>query len=310
MSKSIETTVVQGHSRFLMKCILTSLGKKRSMKNNIQKKGSGEVTKKNWKAYFYVYKVRIQKALAYRFDVYGNIIWQCIVMFSTAFFWKALYVGYDTVKGVQVEDMLTYTIVSSMMSLLFQINVESRVISSVRKGTVATDMLKPINLYGIYLFEDLGQTTAIFFQNVIPVFFIGSLFIAVPKPDSLQAFLLFLPSLVISYMINWLLAACYSTWAFTAIHMSPMVAVKQHLVRLLSGSIIPMWFFPEWLSNILNVLPFVYIYQLPLDIYIGKIGMEEILIRTGIQLVWLLLLGVLFLYLQKRVTKHVMVQGG
>ena len=58
---------------------------------------------KNWKAYVYVYKVRIQKSLAYRFDVYGNIIWQCIVMLSTAYFWRALYKGYDLVKGVREE---------------------------------------------------------------------------------------------------------------------------------------------------------------------------------------------------------------
>ena len=99
---------------------------------------------KNWKAYAYVYKVRIQKSLAYRFDVYGNIIWQCIVMLSTAYFWRALYKGYDLVKGVRKEDMLVYTVISSVMSLLFQTNVESRVISSVRKGTIATDMLKPV----------------------------------------------------------------------------------------------------------------------------------------------------------------------
>ncbi len=265
---------------------------------------------KNWTAYFYVYKIRIQKALAYRFDVYGNIIWQCIAMFATAFFWKALYRGYDTVKGVHVEDMLVYTVISSMMTLLFLNDVESRVVNSVKKGTVAMDMLKPINLFGIYFFEDLGYTTSVIFQNVIPILLIGSLCIAVPSPSSLEAFLLFLPCLVMSYLINWLLAACYSTWAFTAINIWPMIEVKRHLVRLLSGSIIPMWFFPEWLSGILNVLPFVYIYQLPLDIYIGKYDFEALLPKLGIQLFWLLLLWLLFLYLQKRVTKRVLIQGG
>lgn len=71
-------------------------------------------------------------------------------MFATAFFWKALYSGYDTVKGVRAEDMLVYTIVSSMMTLLFLNDVESRVVNSVKKGTIATDMLKPINLFLIY----------------------------------------------------------------------------------------------------------------------------------------------------------------
>ena len=113
-----------------------------------------------------------------------------------------------------------------------------------------------------------------------------------------------------SYLINWILAASFSTWAFTAINMSAMGAVKDHVIRLLSGSIIPMWFFPEWLSNILNVLPFVYIYQLPLDIYIGKYDMAVLMQKMCIQFAWLLILGALFWYLQKRVTKHVLVQGG
>ena len=264
----------------------------------------------NWKAFFYVYKIRIQKTLAYRFDVYGNIIWQCIVMFATAFFWKALYAGYDTVKGVAVEDMMTYTVVSSMLSLFFVTWVEQRVIQSVEKGTVATDMLKPINLFGIYFFEDLGYTTSLIVQNVIPVFVIGSFFIGVPVPHRPCLLVLFIPSVIMAYLINWLFAACFSTWAFSAINMYPMVQVKKHLIRLLSGCVIPMWFFPDWLSDILNVLPFVYIYQLPLDIYIGKYEADILLEKMGFQVLWLVILWLLFLYLQKCVTKHVLVQGG
>ena len=130
------------------------------------------------KAYFYVYKMQIQKTLAYRFDVYGNIIMQCIIMFATAFFWKALFADTSRVQGVDAENMLVYTVISSMMSVLFNINVENRVVKSVEKGTVAVDMLKPVNLYAIYLFEDLGRITALFFQNMIPIFLIGSLCIA------------------------------------------------------------------------------------------------------------------------------------
>lgn len=94
------------------------------------------------KAYFYVYKMQIQKTLAYRFDVYGNIIMQCIIMFATAFFWKALFADTSRVQGVDAENMLVYTVISSMMSVLFNINVENRVVKSVEKGTVAVDMLK------------------------------------------------------------------------------------------------------------------------------------------------------------------------
>ena len=263
-----------------------------------------------FKAYFYVFKIQIQKTLAYRFDVYSNILGQCIVMFATAFFWKALYTGYDTVQDVALNDMYIYTIISSAMAMLFSINVENRVSDSVWKGTVATDMVKPINLFGIYFFEDLGHTTSVIFQNVVPILVIGSVFITIPKPTSVISFLLFMISLVMSYLINWLLAACFSTLAFVVIQIGPMRATKEHLIRLLSGSIIPMWFFPEGLRNVLELFPFVYIFQLPLDIYIGKVDTVAAMPRVGIQLAWMIILLLLFQYLQKRITKHVMVQGG
>ena len=90
----------------------------------------------------------------------------------------------------------------------------------------------------------------------------------------------------------------------------PWGATKEHLIRLLSGSIIPMWFFPEGLRRVLEFFPFVYLYQLPLDIYIGKYDLKEYLPRIGMQLMWLLLFFLLFQYLQQKVMKHVMVQGG
>ena len=261
-------------------------------------------------AYLYVYKIRIQRSLAYHYDVYGNILMQCIIMFAAAFFWRALYAGETVVQGVAAEQMYIYTVVSTAMSVFFMNDVEQRVMRSVEKGTIAMDMLKPISLYGIFFFEDLGKLTALLFQNLLPILLIGSLFITVPKPVSGVAFLLFLVSLIMAYLIHWLLAACFSMWAFVAINMSPLLQVKKHLIRLLSGSIIPLWFFPDWLSNVLNCLPFVYIYQLPLDIFIGKEDMSNILPRLGIQAVWVGVLFVLFSILQKNVLKKVMVQGG
>ncbi len=266
--------------------------------------------RKNITAYFYVYKIRIQKSLAYHYDVYGNILMQCIIMFAAAFFWRALYAGETVVQGVAAEQMYIYTVVSTAMSVFFMNDVEQRVMRSVEKGTIAVEMLKPINLYGIFFFEDFGKLTALCFQNLLPIVLIGSIFIAVPKPASGSAFLLFLISLIMAYLIHWLLAACFSMWAFVTINMNPLLQVKKHLIRLLSGSIIPLWFFPDWLASILNCLPFVYIYQLPLDIYIGKEEMSNILPRLGIQLVWVVALFVLFMVLQKNALKKVMVQGG
>ena len=98
--------------------------------------------------------------------------------------------------------------------------------------------------------------------------------------------------------------------SFWLISMGPLSSLKICIIRMLSGSIIPLWFFPEWLRNILAFLPFQYIYQLPLSIYIGKLTEQETIFQIGVQLVWLLILYGLYRLMQKKVLTNVMVQGG
>ncbi len=262
------------------------------------------------KPYLYICKIRIQKALAYKFDVFANIILQCIVMFAASFFWRALYEGKEYVQGVKMEDMLTYTVISSLMAIFFTTCVEDRVIDSIIDGIVATDMMKPINLYGMYFAEDFGNVISLMFQNGLPIFLIACVFIKIPNPPNALCFFAFLISLILGFLINWMFAAIFSMWAFSAISMKPMVHLKRHIVRLLSGSIVPMWFFPEWMQSILNVLPFKYMYQLPLSIYIGKISIGEVGKELLIQTCWIFILIIIFVFLEKKMTKKVMIQGG
>lgn len=262
------------------------------------------------KKYMYILKTQIIKTMTYEFNVYGNIIMQTIIMITSAYFWKALYRKQENVGGVDADSMLTYIIISSLLSVLLITNVEKRIEQSVIKGTVATDMMRPINIFGGYFAEDIGSIIALFFQNMLPIFIIGSIFIKVPKMADISALPLFIISVVESFLINWLIAALFGMIAFTSINIDALIQVKKHLLRLLSGSIIPVWFFPEKVAKVLEALPFVYIYQLPLSIYIGKGDRAEQLRGMGIQFVWLVILAALFRYVQKRATRKVMVQGG
>lgn len=265
---------------------------------------------KNWSAYFYVYRTQILKSMAYKFDVYGNIIMQTIIMIASAFFWKALFKNADSMSGVTVDTMLEYTVVSSMVSVLLTTNVEWRITDSVRKGTIAVDMMRPVNIFKVFFAENLSGVTALIFQNLLPIFIIGSLIIKLPTPNSVMDAVLFLVSLLLAFLINWYLAVIFGMWAFKVIEMSALIQVKKHLIRLLSGSMIPLWFFPEWLKNILECLPFVYIYQMPISIFVGQYTMKSLQKGLLMQLLWVVVLGLTEAYLERCITRSVMIQGG
>lgn len=272
---------------------------------SIKEKLKGKLT-----TYLYVYKVQILKSLAYKFDVYGNIIMQTIIMIATAFFWKALFKNAESMGGVSVDTMLTYTVISSMISVVLITNVEWRITESVQTGAIAIDLMRPVNIFEVFFAENLGSVTALFFQNLLPIFIIGSLFIKLPVPRSASEFMLFLISLVLAFFINWYLSVIFGMFSFKVIEMSALIQVKKHLVRLLSGSMIPLWFFPNWLRGVLEILPFPYIYQLPLSIYVGQYTSESLVRGLIIQILWVMVLFLIETRLEKQAIKHVMVQGG
>ena len=79
---------------------------------------------------------------------------------------------------------------------------------------------------------------------------------------------------------------------------------------ILSGSFVPVWLFPEPIRIVLNFLPFIYTYQHPLSIYIGKISYTEAIFGIGVQLFWVIIFMGIFYVLKQRVEKNIMVQGG
>ena len=262
------------------------------------------------RVYKQIIKTGIIRSITYKFQVYSNILMQAIIMACAACFWKALFKNADSMKGVSVETMLTYTVISSVIAIILSSDVERRIMQSVVKGTVANDFIRPIDPFSIYFAEDIATLISLLFQNVLPIVIIGSLIVGVPVPASGTSFLLFLLSIVMAFFINWFISVLFGMMSFTAIQMDAIFQVKKHLIRLLSGAIIPIWFFPDWLNKILSVLPFAYLYQLPLDIYIGKSTETEIIRGLSVQFLWLVILLSAFLYFERRVYKKVLVQGG
>lgn len=262
------------------------------------------------KTYIYIAKLRMETMLAYRFEVWTSMMMQALTMIAIGFFWNAAYGEQTAALGVTRESMLTYNVISTLMGSLYYMGVEDRIADAVKSGSIATDMIKPVNLFSIYLAEDIGNFVINLFRTTLPLFFVALLVFGVPAPASAVHFGLFLLSFVLGYGINWTFSAIFAMISFSAIDLGPAFSVKYHFVNLLSGAIIPMWFFPNWLRSAMNCLPFVHMFQTPLSIYIGKYSLSECVFPLAVQGVWFLLLTIAFLYAQKRATRRVLVQGG
>lgn len=261
-------------------------------------------------SYLYLIKLRLLTALTYRFEVFASIGTNIILMFASVFLWKTAYRGVDTVAGLEERQMVTYAIVSILLGAVFTCNVENVINGRIREGEIATDLIRPVNLMLCWLSEDIGESVCAIAIRFAPLLVLATLFFQAPLPSSLTAGVLFLLSCLLSFGILWLLSALVGVAAFRILELGNMGIVKDAIVRLLSGSIVPLWLFPKSVVKISAFLPFQYTYQTPLGIYIGKLAPAQALSSMAVQGLWIAVLGLLLVAAWNKAKRHVMVQGG
>ncbi|MBW5445045.1 hypothetical protein GE107_03070 [Cohnella sp. CFH 77786] len=262
-------------------------------------------------AYAYITKMRILTNLAYRFEVFASIGSNLILLVASVFLWKAAYGG-GVVRsgGIGLQDIVTYTIVSVLLASIFVCGVQDTIYYKIREGQIVTDLYRPIPLLAGYLADDLGSMASALVNKAIPLIVFASLFFGFPLPHSVSGLLLFIPSCMFSYAILWLLSALVGLVAFWVMELGNMGSVKDAIVRVLSGSLVPLWFFPEGVQTVSKYLPFQYTYQTPIGIYIGAAGTSEALQAMAVQGLWIgILFAAVVLFWKKTKTKT-LIQGG
>ena len=260
--------------------------------------------------YLYYIKIKVLESLTYKYEFFITIIKQFFFIFVTALFWRALYANVSEPMEVSVEDMLIYSVISVFLQNFFSRSVEGELRNRIRTGNISLDYLKPINMFGMMFANDVGNIIVNLVQRFLPVLVFSMIFIVVPLTVSGMAFILFVISTLMSFFILWNISAIFGLLYFWMTDTGDIGGVKEHIINLLSGALIPIWFFPKTLQTVLDFLPFVYTYQLPISIFIGKLSVQEAIISMGIQLLWCAVFFGIFILVSKRALKNIMIQGG
>lgn len=261
-------------------------------------------------AYIYKWKMQMQVCLTYRFEVFASMITKLLLITANIFLWKCVYTQQGDISGINQNQMITYTVISACLSVMYQCGVQNTLNKDVREGNIATLLIKPYNLMGGYFAEDIGTIFVESFSVVLPILVICMLLFSVSAPVSFEAAVLFFLSYVLGFFILWFLSALVGMFTFVTMELGNMGVVKDMIVLILSGSMIPIWFFPKKVEEILMKTPFPYTYQTPLGLYIGKISLQEGLRQILIQIFWVIILAGILAVTWKKVQDKVLIQGG
>jgi ABC-2 type transport system permease protein len=238
--------------------------------------------------------------------------------FGTQLFWglirvmvfEAFYRSTTAVQPMTYSQTVTYLWLIQAMLLLIPWSVDSELRTLIRSGAVVYELLRPTDLYWFWYSRAVAGRIAPVMLRCIPLFVVAGLFFELQPPVSWAAATAWLVAtggaVLLSCAVTNLLAISM-LWTVSGDGAMRLLAV---MATLLSGSIVPLPFFPEWSQPILAFLPFRGLMDTPFRLYTGHLPPEAVFGVVGHQLAWTAALVLLGRWLLRRGTHRMVIQGG
>jgi len=257
-----------------------------------------------------------QRAAAYRAQVWTRVLGNLMMLLIWGFIWYALYQGGgatgSAAGGVAFHQMLGYILVSQALQGIHSAGTPLWEIQErVRSGDIAMEMLRPYDFPTRMLFSDLGSMAFYFITAILPLYTVIFLVVRPAVPDSPAQWALFLFSAVLGYLIRYAIELTFGLFTFWLIETGGVEDIFYFSISLFSGSVIPLWFFPDWLEQVARFLPFQGIYFIPNAIFVGQLsGGQDVGTALLTQLAWLLICYALLRFVWAKASLKIVVQGG
>ena len=271
--------------------------------------------KKRFKIYMPFAVNELKRQMAYKGAFYLFIFISLFGSFISYYLWMAIYGNADTgtIGGLTKNEMVVYIFMVYVTSSVVNISISDWVSEDVVKGTVAMNLIKPIDYRMSLVVRAMG--------DMIYRFFAPSVFIWIGLEmykvkvlgmgvTAWQNIFIYIASCMMSFMIYVLFDFCFGMVAFFTTYIFGMLMAKEALLSFLTGQLIPLSLFPEAVQKVFEFLPFSSMIYTPVMIYLGKYTGNTLLFVLAKQLLWVVLLYLFGSIIWKQVTKRLVVLGG
>jgi|TARA_Y100000310_G_scaffold286082_1_gene309979 ABC-2 type transport system permease protein len=270
------------------------------------------------RAYFAVISARYRTLLQYRAAA--------IAGFATQLFWGAIrimvfsafYAVTSDEQPMSFAMVVSYVWLGQALLGMLPWNVDNEIAEMIRSGSVSYELVRPIDLYTYWFCRTIALRTATTTLRAIPMIFVAMVLLpalgldswALQLPSDWPAFLLFLLSILCAVMLASALTMLMHIALIWTLSGEGLNRIMPSLVTVLSGNVVPLPLFPDWLQPFLNFQPFRGLVDVPFRIYVGDIGADAAFPEIVQQAFWIVVIVLLGRWLLTRSMARLVVQGG
>jgi len=220
--------------------------------------------------------------------------------------WRTILTGKGTVSGMTLEAVLTYTLIAEAFRDQFTCRTEIE--SALWQGTIGSYFLRPAGVFAQFAAQMFGQWLFNLCFFSLPLLLAAPLLGVDPLPAGPLAAGLFLLSLGLAIAVGLALELFFGALVVYLEHnVYNAYQLRQALVTLLSGSLLPLPLLPWDLGEIFAYLPFASTASAPLLIYVGVGDAPRLL---GLQAFWVLVVWGLAFWFWRFNRERLVCHGG
>lgn len=222
----------------------------------------------------------------------------------------ALYQQRQVAEGYDLGAALTYVWVTQALIMPVYLWGWQEIALTIRSGSVASDLTRPISYFGYWLSQDLGRAAYHILFRLLPTVTIGLVLFRIRLPDRPVTWAVLPVALLLAIVISFSFRFMVNIGAFWLTDLRGLYAFFLVFVNLLSGFLVPLAFFPSGLRTLVEYLPFAGMISIPLDVYLERRAGGELVAALGLQAFWAVIFIVAAQLVLGRATRKLVVQGG
>jgi ABC-2 type transport system permease protein len=235
-----------------------------------------------------------------------NMFSRCLIVFLL--YGYVFKISGGSINGVDYTTTL-WSMFIYFCIMTFNIrSIDKVIMDDVKSGNVETFLNRPTNYVILTFYKVLGKGL----YSFLVISLIGSIamVLLVGMPNVNLA--IFIPTFIITFILGTILGLIlYSVIGLLAFFMQdvrPIHWIVDKFVMVLGGSYLPVGLFPPFMKFLAFVSPFGAINFTSSTVY--STWENEFLIRILLQIVWIVVFGLLLVYVYKKAREKAMINGG
>lgn len=257
-----------------------------------------------------LFRASLHTSISYRGNLFINAVSGIVFITALFYLWKAIFANRTELSGFTWEEMKGYLLIVFITNTLLTWYSETAISRKILDGSVAMDLLKPLDFQKARLSETLGTSVIEGGVSIVMAVVVLLIFTGVQPPGSLAGTFMFAASMLMSWLIKFgiiYLAGLCCFWTTSAMGVA---WARAAITNLFSGALVPIAMFPGWLETLTSWLPFQGIVFIPASIYLDRVQGMEALRMLGLQLIWVVVLWLIGKWMWKWAVRKVTIHGG